>query len=859
MDSTPIMSQYRRIKSAHPDELLFFQLGDFYELFYEDAERTAKLLDLTLTSRGTTKGPRIPMCGVPKHAAESYLAKLLKQGESVAICDQLEEPQAGKGPVARKVTRVLTPGTLVEDAFIEQSSDSGLLALSKGSKGYGISYLSLASGDFYLGEVQDSREFAAELARFNPSEVLIVRGMDTSGLLPMSASLQELDELDFNAHSAERALCAHFAVSSLRGFGCEDMALGVAAAGAVLKYAQRKVGQNAAHVDGLRITQRSNRVHLDAITRRALEIDLRPDGSGSPTLFSVMNTTRTAMGARRLRQWLRAPSRVIEEILGRQTAVSEIVHTHLDNPLRELLGEFGDAERIVSRLALRSVSPRDLVKLRRSLELLPQVRTTLGQATAEYLLNISAKCPDFGDEVGLLKRALVEDPPALLRDGGYLADGYDAELDRLRGVQRSAQGFLQQLEADERLTTGNPNLKVGYNRVHGYFIEVSRASNVRVPDHYVPRQTLKNAQRYSTPDLKRFESEALSSESRALALEASLYQALIDTLQSSLSALKEAASAIAELDALQSLAERARSFGFCAPAFVKERAIAYKGGWHPVVAEHSNTPFIHNNLKLDHETSLLIVTGPNMGGKSTYMRQTALIALLAHVGSWVPAEEASIGLIDAIFTRIGASDDLTQGRSTFMTEMSETANLLHNASAESLVLIDEIGRGTSTYDGLALAFAIARHLATECRSLCLFATHYFELTALAEASGIQNVHLSATEHQKEVVFLYKVNPGPASRSYGIEVAKRAGVPGSVLTDARQELDRLESRITDSGTSEPNLFEGNPAAKAMSEHIEHLLDRLSTLNADTMSPREAHAMLYELIAAGKRALLDKSQV
>ncbi len=856
MDSTPIMSQYRRIKSAHPDELLFFQLGDFYELFYEDAERTSRLLDLTLTSRGTTQGARVPMCGVPKHAAESYLAKLLRQGESVAICDQLEEPKPGKGPVAREVTRVLTPGTLVEDAFIEQGRDSGLLAIAEGSKHYGISYLSLASGDFHVGEPKDRGELSAEVARFNPSEVLVMRGWDASSLLPTGASLQELDALDFDTHAAERHLCTHFSVDSLRGFGCEHMPLGIAAAGAVLKYAQRKVGQNAAHVNGLRITHRTGRVHLDAVTRRALEIDLRPDGSQAPTLYSIMNGTRTAMGGRRLRDWLRNPSRVIEEILDRQAAVSEILHTRLDDRLAKLLAEFGDAERIVSRLALRSASPRDLVKLRGSLLLLPELREILSHTTSGRLLDISNECPDFAAEVSLLKKALVAEPGALLRDGGYIADGYDTELDRLRGVHRNAQGFLQQLEADERLTTGNPNLKVGYNRVHGYYIEVSRASNRRVPEHYVPRQTLKNAQRYTTPDLKRFESEALSSESRALALEASLYQALIDTLAPSVPGLKASASSIAELDALQSLAERARRYGFSAPSFVKERGIAYKGGWHPVVAENSTTPFIRNDLTLDGETSLLIVTGPNMGGKSTYMRQTALIALLAHVGSWVPAEEASLGAIDAIFTRIGASDDLTQGRSTFMTEMSETANLLHNASSQSLVLIDEIGRGTSTYDGLALAFAIARYLATTCKSLCLFATHYFELTALSEAPGIRNVHLSATEHQEEVVFLYKVNPGPASRSYGIEVAKRAGVPESVLTDAREELERLESRIADSGASEPDLFDNEHNHARVSEHVEKLLDTLSTLNADTMSPREAHSVLYELIAAAERALLDK---
>ncbi len=841
------MTQYRRIKSAHPDDLLFFQLGDFYELFYEDAQRAARLLDLTLTSRGAPQGGRVPMCGVPRHAAESYLARLLKQGESVAICDQIEEAQSGKGPVNRKVTRVLTPGTLVEDAFIEQGDESGLIAVTQSSSRFGISYLSLASGTFQVAEVGSRGELAAEFARFNPSEILVSRAYSLTDLLPSSVSVQELDEMDFDPVAAKRTLLAHFCVDNLSGFGCEHMPLGIAAAGAVLRYAERRVGQSASHVNSIRVTHRQDRIHLDAFTRRALEIDLRPDGSQAPTLFSIMNATNTAMGARRLRDWLRAPSRVIEEVLDRQAAVSEIVHSHLDKSLGSLLCEFGDTERIVSRLALRSASPRDLVKLRRSLSLLPDIRTRLAETTSARLLDISDRCPDFDDELDLLRRALVEDPPALLRDGGYLADGYDSELDGLRGVQRNAQGFLAQLEADERLRTGTPGLKIGYNRVHGYYIEVSRAANWRVPENYVPRQTLKNAQRYSTPELKHFESDALSSESRAIALEASLYQALIDKLQGSLPPLKEAASAIAELDALQSLAGKSRSYGFSAPAFVKERGLEYRAGWHPVVAEHSSSPFIRNDLRLRGDSSLLIVTGPNMGGKSTYMRQTALIALLAHAGSWVPAEEARIGPIDAIFTRIGASDDLTQGRSTFMTEMSETANLLHNASSESLVLIDEIGRGTSTYDGLALAFAIARYLAKHTKSLCLFATHYFELTVLGESPGIRNVHLSAAEHQEEIVFLYKVEPGPASRSYGIEVARRSGVPETVLEDARVELARLESRLLEADGEGPDLFEEPRVNPTKDPQVEKVLDKLASLDADSMTPREAQAVLYDLIS------------
>ncbi len=850
MDSSPIMTQYRQIKAAHPDELLFFQLGDFYELFYEDATRTAKLLDLTLTSRGSAQGQRIPMCGVPKHAVEGYLARLLKRGESVAICDQLNEEQGGKGPVARKVTRILTPGTLVDDAFIEHGSDSGLLAICVGTGGFGLSYLSLASGDFHLGQAQDRDELATEIARFNPAEVLVARGFDTSGLLPANASVQLLDEFDFETHAAERHLCTHFAVDSLNGFGCEHLPLGIGAAGAVLRYAERMACRSAAHITGLKITHKSDRVHLDAVTRRALEIDLRQDGSTAPTLFSIMNATRTAMGARRLRRWLHTPSRVREEILDRQHAVSDILRTHLDDSLRSLLGEFGDAERIVSRLALRTATPRDLVKLRASLARIPEVREALRTSTSARLRQLHDTSPEFSEMLALLDAALVSEPPTLQREGGYIAAGYDAELDRLRGAQTSAQGFLQQLEADERLATGNPHLKVGYNRVHGYYIEVSRALDRRAPDHYIVRQTLKNTQRYTTEELRRFESDILSSESRALALEASLYQNLLDQLQAFLPDLKAAASAIAELDTLQSLAERARRYGFSPPAFVRERGISYKGGWHPVVAEHGATPFLRNDLELKNERRLLILTGPNMGGKSTYMRQTALIALLAHIGSWVPAEEASIGPIDAIFTRIGASDDLTQGRSTFMTEMSETANLLHNATSESLVLIDEIGRGTSTYDGLALAFAIARYLQTRCQSLCLFATHYFELTSLARLPAIENVHLSATEHQKDVIFLYKVEPGPASRSYGIEVAKRAGVPEPVLEDARSELARLESRGTQVVGEETIPAETAPEA-VPGKQIQALLDTLSALNADTMSPRDAHTALYDLIAAAER--------
>ena len=848
MDNSPIMTQYRRIKSAHPDALLFFQLGDFYELFYEDAQHAARLLDLTLTSRGTPSGVRIPMCGVPKHASETYLARLLKRGESVAICDQLEESQPGKGPVARKVTRVLTPGTLVEDAFIEQGGESGLLALWRPRDRFGLSYLSLAAGDFRLTEVETREELLAEIVRLSPSEILIAKDSGLAALLPPGISLQELDELDFDPLSAQRVLIEHFDVDSLSGFGCDGLGLGVAAAGAVLKYAERRIGQRAPHVNGIRVSRRQDRIHMDASTRRALEIDLRPDGSRAPTLFSIMDATRTAMGARRLREWLCAPSQVLEEVLGRQAAVSEILHSHIDNAISSPLSECGDSERIVSRLALRSVSPRDLVKLRRSLSLLPDIRAPLEATACPKLLDVASKCPDYEAEIALLGRALVDQPPALLRDGGYLADGYDAELDRLRGVQRNAQDFLSQLEADERLRTGNPGLKVGYNRVHGYYIEISRTSRTPVPDNYIPRQTLKNAQRYTLAELKDFESEALSSESRALALEATLYQALLKTLQASLPALKETASAIADLDALQSLAQRSREFGFCAPVFVTKRGLHYKGGWHPVVAEHSTTPFIRNDLRLDDEASLLIITGPNMGGKSTYMRQTALIALLAYAGSWVPAEEATIGPIDAIFTRIGASDDLTQGRSTFMTEMSETANLLHNASSESLVLIDEIGRGTSTYDGLALAFAIARHLASETRSLCLFATHYFELTVLDESPGICNVHLSAAEHAEEIVFLYRVEPGPASRSYGIEVARRAGVPNSLLDNARMELDTLESRFVQSERHEPNLFDA-PNSRVDSR-AQVVFDRLSGLDADDLTPREAQTLLYELIATAR---------
>jgi DNA mismatch repair protein MutS len=858
---TPLMRQYLGAKREHPDILLLFRMGDFYELFYDDARKAARLLDITLTQRGASAGAPIPMAGVPVHAIEGYLARLLKLGESVAICEQIGDPATSKGLVERKVVRIVTPGTVTDESLLEERRDQLLLAVHAGREGYGLAWLDLAAGRFTLAEVDDDAGLAAELARLAPAEALAAEG----AVLPPAAlalpGLKRRPPWHFDADSAERALSAFFGSRDLSGFGCATAHRAVAAAGALLAYVQDTQKTALPHLTGLALERPGDAIALDAATRRHLELDSHPEGRREHTLLGVIDATVTPMGGRLLRRWLLRPLRDRAALAGRHQAVAALQAGDRHLALRELLRGAGDLERILARVALRSARPRDLTTLRDGLALLPALRravhagsapglaadagtdTGSGSALVEQLL---AQLGEHGDSQALLGRALVETPPMLQRDGGVIADGFDAELDQLRRLDSDAAGFLSELEARERAATGIATLKVGYNRVHGYYIEFGKSHDAKVPAHYTRRQTTKNAERYITEELKAFEDTALSARERALMRERALYEELLDALNARLQPLRAAAAALAGLDVLAALAERALALDWRAPELVDEPGIAIERGRHPVVEQVLDGPFEPNDIALDPQRRMLVVTGPNMGGKSTYMRQVALIVLLAHIGSFVPARRARIGPVDRIFTRIGAGDDLARGQSTFMVEMAETANILHNASASSLVLMDEIGRGTSTYDGLALAQAIAVHLATVNRAWCLFATHYFELTALAQAhEGIANVHLDAVEHGDALVFLHAVKDGPASRSFGLQVARLAGVPRPVIEQARQVLAGLEaggqaSRSVpggDGGSGQLSLF-APPAPSPVAA-------ALRALDPDALSPREALDALYRL--------------
>jgi len=839
---TPVMQQYLRIKAEHPDTLLFYRMGDFYELFYDDARRAARLLDITLTARGQSGGQPIPMAGVPYHAADSYLARLVRMGESVAICEQIGDPATSKGPVERRVERIVTPGTLTEEALLDAAGESVLCGVAHRSDRYGIAWLDLSTGRFRASEVDGTPALAAELARIAPSELLVPERSPALSVIDADIPHRERSALDFDADLGRAALLRHFGTHDLHGFDCDSLDVALGAAAAVLAYAKANHRQSLDFIDSLEHASSRGTVVLDAQSRRNLEIDQRHDGSRDHTLLGVLDRTRTPMGARLLREWLKAPIRDRAEIRLRQDAVSTLLSTFGDESLSAPLAAIGDLERILTRVALRTAAPRDLARLRDALEEWPALQAALASLDAPRLVEARASLGDFSDLAGYLGIAIVEAPPAVLRDGGVIAPGFDAELDELRSLARNAGQYLTDLESRERARTGIATLKVGYNRVHGYYIETSRAAANTVPADYVRRQTLKNAERYITPELKAFEDRALTSESRALARERALYDQLLDRIQVDQALLRRAAAAIAALDVLANFAERARTLRLNAPTLVDEAGLVIRDGRHLVVESVRSEPFVPNDLTLDESRRMLVITGPNMGGKSTYMRQVALIALLAHTGCFVPAGAARIGPLDRIFTRIGAADDLSGGRSTFMVEMSEAANILHNATDESLVLLDEIGRGTSTYDGLALAWAIAEHLSLRVRAFTLFATHYFELTALAERlPGVANVHLAATEHRQRIVFLHSVEEGPASRSYGVQVARLAGVPQSVLTRARQRLEELEAAAARASSGgQPDLFAPQPTA------VENpLLTRLAGLDVDAMTPREALDLLYDL--------------
>ena len=843
---TPLMRQYFAAKAAHPDVLLFFRMGDFYELFYDDARKAARLLDITLTQRGQSAGAPIPMAGVPYHAVENYLARLVKLGESVAICEQIGDPALAKGIVERKVVRIVTPGTVTDEALLEDRRDNLLLAIAAGKSGYGLAWVDLGSGRFLVNEVATAEGLAAELARLAPAETLIAEDGAWPRLVTELPGLRRRAPWHFDHDTALRQLTRFFGTRDLSGFGCADLALAVAAAGALLGYVEETQKSALPHLTGMAVESLADTIALDAATRRNLELDSHPSGRTEHTLLGVLDRSTTPMGARALRRWLHRPLRERTVLRRRHQALATLVDQRRYGALREALRGVGDLERILARVALRSARPRDLSTLRDGLALTPTLRGALADCDSPLLAELLDRLGDHADTAAHLARAVIEQPPALLRDGGVVKPGFDAELDELRALSTNADQYLVDLEARERAASGIATLKVGYNRVHGYYIEVSHANADKVPTHYTRRQTIKGAERYVTEELKGFEDKVLSARERALMRERALYEGLLDDLTARLGALKQAAAAMAELDVLASLAERADALAWSAPELDDAPGIDIERGRHPVVEQVRSDPFEPNDLRLDEARRMLVITGPNMGGKSTYMRQAALIVLLAHIGSYVPAQRARLGPIDRIFTRIGAGDDLSRGQSTFMVEMSETANILHNATAHSLVLMDEVGRGTSTYDGLALAKACAVQLATVNRAWTLFATHYFELTELAgQYEGIANVHLDAIEYGEELVFLHAVKDGPANRSFGLQVAALAGLPRPVIAAARRYLAALESQAPPLATAAAALEQ--PRQMGLFAEPSAAERALREIDPDELTPKAALEALYRLRA------------
>jgi DNA mismatch repair protein MutS len=848
---TPMMQQYLALKAQHPDRLLLYRMGDFYELFYSDAEKAARLLDITLTTRGQSAGQPIKMAGIPYHALEGYLAKLIKLGESVVICEQIGDPATSKGPVERAVSRIVTPGTLTDASLMDERKDVWLLALFQAHKKTGLAWLNLASGEFVLTEILPS-ELPATLERIRPAEILLPESLEiTLGEnLTWPFAQTRRPDWHFEEDSAKALLCEHFRVRSLSGFGADTLGPALAAAGALFQYAQATQARALPHVDALRVEQESSYLGLDMATRRNLELTETLRGQPAPTLFSLLDTCVTSMGARFLRHALHHPARNTSLPAARQEAVAALLedYAHLAGHLRAELKNQADLERIAGRIALMNARPRDLSALRDSLARLGELVALASGTNSPLLTSLAADLGTPEAVLELLKAAIAAEPAALLRDGGVIAPGFDKTLDELRALNDNCGAFLMELEQRERERTGIASLKVEYNKVHGFYIEVTHANTDKVPDDYRRRQTLKNAERYITPELKAFEDKALSAQERGLAREKQLFEDILTRLQPEVSRLLNIARAIAQLDMLASFADTALSRNWCRPEFSALPGLDIRAGRHPVVESEmaaSGAPFIANDLNLTDERRLLLITGPNMGGKSTYMRQTALIALLAHIGSFVPAERAVLGPLDRIFTRIGASDDLASGRSTFMVEMTEAAAILHHATPQSLVLMDEIGRGTSTFDGLALAFAICRHLLEKNKSLTLFATHYFELTRLAqEYPSLANVHLDAVEHGERIVFLHAVEEGPANQSYGIQVAALAGMPGSVLKTAQKELRELEQKAA-SNPFQPDLFSSLPNTNAPEPAPHPALEKLAALEPDSLTPREALAALYAL--------------
>ena len=841
---TPMMQQYLRIKAQHPNELLFYRMGDFYELFFDDAKTASELLNITLTARGKKEGNPIPMCGVPFHAADNYLAKLIKGGVSVAICEQIGDPQNSKGPVERKVLRVLTPGTVTDEALLDDKSENLLVSIAHNNVSFGIASLDMCSGLFQLNEVDSQDAFISEIDRINPKEILIAEDSSVLKLLDQDSCIRKRNPWEYDFDTAERVLNNHFGTKNLTAFGCDDMKLGISAAGVLLQYALDTQKNSLPHIQQITAELQSYKVILDPTTRKNLEIDQAINGGTKNTLSEVLNTTGSSMGSRLLKRWLNEPSKDLKKLECRQKSIALLQDNLLYDRVHQVLRHIGDMERILTRVALRSARPRDITRLTMSLEQLPQIQKLLCETTDENLLKLKNYCKPLPELFKFLSEALIDNPPMTIREGGVIANDFDDELDELRALNSNAGKYLLDLEIQEKERTGINTLKVGYNRVHGYYIEISKGQSAQAPIEYIRRQTLKNAERYITPELKVYEDKSLSAKSKALAREKVIYENLLDTINKDLKTLVNCASSLAELDALSSMSERAVSLNFCKPELTEENLIEIKGGRHPVIEQTIESPFIPNDLDMNQKKRMLIITGPNMGGKSTYMRQTALIVLLAQIGSFVPATSARIGIVDRIFTRIGSSDDIAGGRSTFMVEMTETANILHNASNRSLVLMDEIGRGTSTYDGLSIAWACAQYLVTEVKALTMFATHYFELTKLPEQGEASiNVHLNAKEHKDQIMFMHRVLEGAASKSYGLQVAKLAGIPYPVLEEAKAQLTKLETQNLDTGKnlcSEPQSqlsFESESDSK-----LKKILQKTSP---DELTPKQALELVYEL--------------
>lgn len=859
---TPMMQQYLRIKSENPELLLFYRMGDFYELFFDDAKQASQILNITLTARGKANGEPIPMAGFPYHSAEQYLSRLLKQGISVGICEQIGDPATSKGPVERKIVRILTPGTVTDDFLLEERRDNLLVAISQRqsnsksqiSDQYGIAYIDLSNGRFIVQQVDDQQSLFNEIERLRPAEILI----DEESPIIFSDSYPTTKRAPwhFDEDHARQLLQKQLGTKDLSGFGCDDMPTAVVAAGVLLQYVNETQRTALPHINSLQVESSDDGIILDAASRRNLELEHSLMGDHKNTLISVLDNTATSMGGRLLSRWLNKPLRDQTILRHRHQAVESFISQYHYESLHGLLRHIGDIERIISRIALATARPRDLSTLRDSLKVIPDLHNVLNKIDNPLIETLYQKINPHGELVSLLDSAVIENPPVLIRDGGVIAEGYDADLDELRNLSKNSDQYLLDLETREKERTGISSLKVAYNRVHGFYIEIPRTQTAEIPAEYVRRQTLKTAERFILPELKEFEDKVLSARERSLSREKSLYETLLQNLGAYTLSLRETAQMIAEVDVLSNFAERAVTNNYSCPELSKQAGISITAGRHPVVERTLDDPFVPNDLNMNAQRRMLMITGPNMGGKSTYMRQITLIALMAHIGCFVPAEAAVIGPIDRIFTRIGAHDDLSTGRSTFMVEMTEAANILNNATANSLVLMDEIGRGTSTFDGLSLAWAFAEYLAKQKQAFTLFATHYFELTSLPEKiSTISNVHINAVEHGDRIVFLHSVKEGPANQSYGLQVAQLAGVPKNVISQARKKLHQLEKDAREAAQQGQTLsldlgFADEEAD--IDENANIIKQELINLDPDELSPKQALEELYRL----KKLLKDE---